>query len=130
MQCTAVQNDWVCVRTGRVQGRLIGGNLDTLYGVWGSEYIPEIQKGDIIYLEENRGNPEKIERAISHLKLCGVFDRISGLIFEKSADYSHRGTGKKFWEAPMEILDEYNKTVHFMQSRAISDENEIDLANI
>lgn len=107
VQCSTIQNEWVCVRHGRVQGRLIGGNLDTLYGVWGSKYLPEIQKGDILYLEENRGNPEKIERAISHLKLCGVFDRIGGLIFGKSADYSDRGTGKKFWEVTMEILKEY-----------------------
>lgn len=107
VQCTAIQNEWVCVRPGRVQGRLIGGNLDTLYGVWGSEYMPGIQNGDILYLEENRGNPEKTERAISHLKLCGVFDKIGGLIFGKSADYSHRGTGKKFWEVTMEMLDEY-----------------------
>jgi len=107
VQCSAMQNEWVCVRPGRVQGRLIGGNLDTLYGVWGSEYLPEIHNGDILYLEENRGNPEKIERAVSHLKLCGVFERIGGLIFGKSADYSDCGTGKKLWEITMEILDEY-----------------------
>lgn len=31
-----IKNDWVCVNTGKATGRLIGGNLDTLTGIWGS----------------------------------------------------------------------------------------------
>lgn len=107
-ECTAAPNEWICVREGRVKGRLIGGNLDTLYGIWGSEYTPEVKEGDILYLEENRGNPEKMERALAHLMLCGVFDRIGGLILGKSADWRHGGTGMNCWQAAMEILQPYN----------------------
>jgi len=108
VECTSAQNHWICVRSGQAQGRLIGGNLDTLYGIWGSEYMPEIMNGDILYLEENRGNPQSIERAFSHLELCGVFQRIGGLVLGKSADYRSGNTGKQFWEVPMEILDQYH----------------------
>lgn len=108
VKCTAVPNEWVCVRAGRVQGRLIGGNLDTLYGIWGSPYMPAIAEGDILFLEETRTTPERLERAFSHLALCGVFDRISGLILGKCADYSAKGTSKKSWEIPLEILGKYH----------------------
>ena len=107
-ECTAQENQWVCVRGGTAQGRLIGGNLDTLYGIWGSPYMPEICQGDILYLEEKRRTPEQIERAISHLEICGVFSRISGLVLGKCEDYNPRGTGMTFWEATMEILGKYS----------------------
>lgn len=107
IQCTAVKNQWICAREGKAQGRLIGGNLDTLYGIWGSEYMPEIREGDILFLEESRGTPEKTERAISHLELCGVFEKISGLVFGKCADYKPGREGEKFHEPAMEILNKY-----------------------
>jgi len=108
VQCTAINNQWICARKGSVQGRLIGGNLDTLYGIWGSEYMPEIRKGDILFLEENRGTPEKTERAFSHLELCGIFEKIGGLILGKSADYRPGKDGGKFHEPAMEILNRYD----------------------
>lgn len=108
VQCTAMENRWICVRKGKKRGRLIGGNLDTLYGIWGSEYMPEIRQGDILFLEENRGTPEKTERALSHLKLCGVFEKIGGLVLGKSADYRPGRSGEKFYEPAMEILGGYD----------------------
>ena len=107
-ECTPQENQWVCVRKGQAHGRLIGGNLDTLYGIWGSPYMPEICDGDILYLEEKRKTPEEIERAISHLEICGVFSKISGLVLGKCQDYSPKGTGLTFWEATMEILGKYD----------------------
>ncbi|MBG9579647.1 peptidase S66, partial [Bacillus thuringiensis] len=43
------ENDWICVNSGKATGRFIGGNLDTLTGIWGSEYMPEIKEGDILF---------------------------------------------------------------------------------
>lgn len=106
--CTVRKNQWVCVRSGCAQGRLIGGNLDTLYGIWGSAYMPEIRQGDILYLEEVCGDPQQTERAISHLALCGVFERASGLVLGKCADYRFTGSKKNFWEVAMETLDKYS----------------------
>jgi len=107
VECAAFSNEWVCVHAGRVRGRLIGGNLDTLCGVWGSPYMPVIAEGDILFLEETRGTPERLERAFSHMALCGVFDRIGGLLLGKCADYSTKGSGRKPWEILLEILEKY-----------------------
>ena len=33
-------------------GGLIGGNLNTMEGFFGTEYMPEIRDGDILFLED------------------------------------------------------------------------------
>lgn len=38
------ENKLITVYPGKVKGRLIGGNLNTIQGIWGSEYMPEIKK--------------------------------------------------------------------------------------
>ena len=42
-------NDWVSVTNGRATGRIIGGNLNTIQGIWGSP-ICLIFKKEIFYL--------------------------------------------------------------------------------
>lgn len=41
-------NRWITVNPGVCSGRLIGGNLNTMEGFFGTEYMPEIQEGDIL----------------------------------------------------------------------------------
>ncbi|MEG2289855.1 MAG: LD-carboxypeptidase, partial [Clostridium sp.] len=43
------ENQVITVHDGRVKGRVIGGNLNTMQGIWGSEYMPEIKCGDILF---------------------------------------------------------------------------------
>ena len=32
--------------SGQIQGRLVGGNLNTMSAIWGSQYMPDIKPGD------------------------------------------------------------------------------------
>ena len=34
-------------------GRIIGGNLNTIQGILGSPYMPHIQEGDILFIEDS-----------------------------------------------------------------------------
>ena len=34
------RNQWITVYEGNVRGRVIGGNLNTIQGIWGSKYMP------------------------------------------------------------------------------------------
>lgn len=102
-------NEWMTLNSGRVRGRLIGGNLDTMQGIWGSEYMPQIHEGDILLIEDSLKDAATIERSFSLLKLNGVFDRIGGLILGKHELFDDRGTGKK----PYEILQEVMGAVKF-----------------
>ena len=106
-ECEPHGNRLVTVRGGRAEGRLIGGNLDTMLGFFGTPYMPEICEGDILFLEDCKDDPERVERAFSLLKCAGVFEKIGGLIMGKHADYRDRGTGLRPWEVALEIIGAY-----------------------
>lgn len=98
-------NSWVSVIPGVCRGRLIGGNLNTMEGIFGTEYMPEIKKGDILFIEDSLKDACTIERTFSMLKLAGVFDRVSGIILGKHEKFDDNGTGRKPHEILMEILN-------------------------
>ena len=100
------KNDWICVKTGICQGRLIGGNLNTMEGFFGTEYMPEIRKGDILFIEDSLKDACTIERSFSLLRLAGVFDRVSGIILGKHEKFDDNGTGRKPYEILQEVLGE------------------------
>lgn len=106
-ECAAHENKLVTVRVGAVTGRLLGGNLNTMLGFFGTQYMPEIREGDILLLEDVRELPESIERSFSLLENAGVFEKIGGLILGKHADYNAGETGLKSWEVPLEIVGKY-----------------------
>ncbi|HDX9589354.1 TPA: LD-carboxypeptidase [Bacillus pseudomycoides] len=103
-----IKNEWICVNSGKATGRLIGGNLNTLSGIWGSEYMPEIKEGDILFIEDTSKDAATIERSFSLLKLNGVFHKISGLILGKHEQFNDCGTNKKPYEILLEVLDGVN----------------------
>lgn len=100
------KNDWICVKSGVCQGRLIGGNLNTMEGFFGTEYMPEIKKGDILFIEDSLKDACTIERSFSLLKLAGVLDRVSGIILGKHEKFDDNGTGRKPYEILQEVLGE------------------------
>ena len=73
------------LREGRVQGRIFGGNLSIF------QYLPETFSGDwldgaILILEDCNEEISRIDRMFLHLKRCGVFDRIGGLVLGAFTD--------------------------------------------
>lgn len=103
------KNQLVTIHSGRKTGRLIGGNLNTMQGIWGTEYMPEIKEGDILFIEDSMKDAATVERSFSQLKLSGVFDKINGLILGKHEKFDDQGTNRK----PYEILQEVMGTVRF-----------------
>jgi muramoyltetrapeptide carboxypeptidase LdcA involved in peptidoglycan recycling len=98
------ENYLVTVYDGVARGRLIGGNLDTMQGFWGTEYMPEIKEGDILFIEDAMKDPGTIERSFSLLKLNGVFEKISGIILGKHQLFNDWKTGRKPYEILLEVL--------------------------
>jgi len=103
------KNQLITVNGGRVEGRLIGGNLNTMQGIWGTPYMPEIREGDILFIEDSLKDAATIERSFSLLKLSGVFDRIGGMILGKHEKFDDLGSGRQ----PHEILTEVMGNVSF-----------------
>ncbi|MDN7240723.1 LD-carboxypeptidase [Planococcus sp. N028] len=98
------ENSWVCVKEGTATGRLIGGNLNTLTGFWGSPYMPAIEKGDVLLMEDSLKTASIVERGFNLLMLNGVFDRVSGILLGKHELYDDQGTGRKPYEILLEVL--------------------------
>jgi muramoyltetrapeptide carboxypeptidase len=106
------ENQWITVYEGTARGRVIGGNLNTIQGIWGSKYMPEIKYGDILFIEDSLKDAATIERGFSFLKVNGVFDRISGIILGKHELFDDLNTGRKPYEILLEVLG--NKKLPFI----------------
>lgn len=99
-----LKNNLITVYKGTAKGRLIGGNLNTMTGIWGSEYMPEIKKGDILFIEDSLKDCANIERSFSLLKLNGVFEKISGIILGKHELFNDCNSGRKPYEILLKVL--------------------------
>ncbi|MGL5694659.1 MAG: S66 family peptidase [Peptostreptococcaceae bacterium] len=99
-----VENELVTVYKGKAEGRLIGGNLNTMIGIWNTEYMPEIKYGDILFIEDSLKDCATIERSFALLKISGVFEKISGIILGKHELFNDCGTGRKPYEILLEVL--------------------------
>ncbi|MHC6528786.1 S66 family peptidase [Vibrio proteolyticus] len=95
-------NQWLFLGNAAVCGRLVGGNLNTMSGIWGSEFMPVIQPGDILLLEDSLLSIAHIERSFNHLKLCGVFEKVGAIILGKHELFDDKGTGR----TPLDVLQE------------------------
>ena len=102
-------NALVTLHPGSATGTLIGGNLNTMQGIWGTKYFPEITDGTILMIEESLKDAATVERSFSLLKCAGIFERISGLILGKHEKFDDMGTGRQ----PYEILQEVMGDVDF-----------------
>lgn len=67
------------VKNGIACGKLVGGNLTMVTSTLGSEYEIDTNEG-ILFLEETREEPYKIDRMLSQLHLAGKFKNIKAVI--------------------------------------------------
>lgn len=96
------KNKRVTGHSGVVEGRLIGGNLNSMNGFIGSPYFPEIKQGDILLIEDSMKNASIVEKNFAMLKVHGIFDKVAGIILGKHELYDDLNTGKQ----PLDLLIE------------------------
>jgi len=73
------RGDIEVIRSGKASGKLVGGNLSVLKTLIGTEYEPEWE-GKILFWEDFKQTPEDIDHDLTHLRLNGAFDKISGMV--------------------------------------------------
>jgi muramoyltetrapeptide carboxypeptidase len=83
------------INSGKASGELFGGNLTVLSSIIGSGYLPN-WKGKILFLEEAKEEPYSIDRMLTQLKLNGVLDSVSGIVFGKCAKCLAEEPNKSF----------------------------------
>ena len=84
-EATAAQYVRHTFREGRAEGRLVGGNLSIVAALAGTPYAPET-RGHLLFLEEIREAPYRVDRMLTQLHQSGISARAAGIalgIFEK-----------------------------------------------
>jgi muramoyltetrapeptide carboxypeptidase len=67
-------------RKGRVEGRIVGGNLGTLLLLAATPYWPSI-KGKILFIEDDEAeNTQTIDRYFTQLRQMGIYNQINGMV--------------------------------------------------
>jgi len=102
---TLYRNEWITGQFGVAEGRLIGGNVNAMYGFIGSQYFPTIEQGDILLVEDCAKDASIVEKNFAMLKLHGVFVKVAGIILGKHERYDDLGTGKRPLDLLIEQLD-------------------------
>lgn len=65
---------------GRARGRLLGGNFTILSTLMGTPWVPDMN-GAVLFLEDVNEAEYRVDRMFQQLRLAGVLDRLSGVIF-------------------------------------------------
>lgn len=76
---TLVAEEGAVLHGGRVQGRLVGGNLEVLRSLLGTPYFPDL-RGSILALEEIGERPYRIDRCLTHLLSSGALRGVRGIV--------------------------------------------------
>jgi muramoyltetrapeptide carboxypeptidase len=69
----------VTIVPGRADGMLIGGNLTLLQCLVGTPWQP-VFEGALLFLEDAGEDLYRVDRALSHLRLAGLLQRLQGVI--------------------------------------------------
>ena len=97
------------LKSGKAQGNLVGGTLTILMNTLGTPF--EINTTNkILFIEDKREYAFKVERMLYHLKHCGKFDKIKGLIvgkFFETPEY-HIPFGKNMEEMFSDFFKDYD----------------------
>jgi muramoyltetrapeptide carboxypeptidase len=69
------------VRDGEASGTLLGGNLTQIVASMGTPFAFVPPAGCVLFLEEVGERPYRLDRMLMQLRLAGVLDRASALVF-------------------------------------------------
>ncbi len=99
------------INSGKAKGRIIGGNLSLISSLIGTKYQPDFNN-KIVYLEDVGETPYRIDRMLQQLKMAGMLDNISGLVWGKCEECI-AGSSQSTWDLSLgEVLDYYFKPLN------------------
>ncbi|MEN8165759.1 MAG: LD-carboxypeptidase [Acidobacteriota bacterium] len=77
---------------GVAQGPLLGGNLEVLSRLLGTDSQPDFQ-GAVLFLEEVGELPYRVDRLLTHLEMAGVFESVAGIVLGEFTDCDEMDEG-------------------------------------
>lgn len=110
-------------RTGKCQGKIIGGNLAVMCGMRGTHFDLDPEE-KILFIEDIGEKPYQIDRYICNLKIGGILEQISGLIVGQFNEYDEDEDMKTtVYELIADAVAEYNYPTIFGFSAGHIDDN-------
>lgn len=88
-----------------VEGRLIGGNLNTIVSIYGTEFMPTINKNDILFIEDSNKSVDECERNFAFLKNSKILEKISGLIVGKCEGFDKKESNETYNSLLLKFID-------------------------
>ncbi|HSL23244.1 MAG TPA: LD-carboxypeptidase [Vicinamibacterales bacterium] len=73
------------LRSGEAIGTITGGNLSQLVASLGTPYAFDPPAGSVLFLEDVRERPYRIDRMVTQLRLAGVLDRAAAVVWGEMA---------------------------------------------
>lgn len=98
------------IHAGYAKGRLLGGNLSIICSLTGTSYLPDFT-GAILFLEETEEEPYRVDRLLTQLAMCGILDKVAGVVFGTCAKCEAEEPEKSF--TLDEVLDHHFKTRNY-----------------
>jgi muramoyltetrapeptide carboxypeptidase len=86
------ENRIITLNGGKATGQLVGGNLSLLVTTLGTPFEIDLT-GKILFLEDVREEPYRIDRMLTHLFLSGTLNNAAGIIVGKMRDCDPREPG-------------------------------------
>lgn len=96
------------INKGSSTGTLVGGNLTVISSLIGSGYLPD-WKGKILFLEETKEEPYRIDRMLTQLKLNGAFKQLNGIAIGKFVKCEAEEPQKAF--TFMQVFEQHFKSL-------------------
>jgi muramoyltetrapeptide carboxypeptidase len=78
---TLAPDGLLVLQHGEVRGPLFGGTLTQLAASLGTPYAFDPPRGSILFIEDVNERPYRIDRMLTQLRLSGVLERASALVF-------------------------------------------------
>jgi muramoyltetrapeptide carboxypeptidase len=97
---------------GNCEGKIVGGNLDTLLGILNTEYCPNFSNS-ILLLEESGGCVAKTVRSLKTLEHTSVLNNIKALVYGRSFQYEDNNQPNSLHNLIKEIGHKLNIPVLF-----------------
>lgn len=104
------QKDLKTWSSGKAKGKLVGGNLTVIVSMVGTAYEPN-WNNKILFLEEIKEEPYRVDRMLWQMKQAGVFKKISGLVIGSFRKCSPEEPEKSF--TLEQIFEQHFKHVPF-----------------
>lgn len=96
---------WRVMRGGAAKGILMGGHLESLLALSGTEYWPDLD-GSLLFLEvDEAGGPSlRVLRSLRHLEQLGVFDVVRGVLLGRTPAAAGLAPGQGLPELAMAVI--------------------------